>query len=177
MTLWFIGAGLGGANSLSEQAKNVITESDIVFVEQFTSPTGIEFLNAIEKFAPGRVHAVKRWTVEDGKKILDAAKEGTASLVSWGDSYAATTHIELRVRAASFGTKTRTVHGVSALTAMVGECGLHQYKVGRTVTIMDGAGTYDTAYYTIYDNMVHGSHTISALGCYYLNTIRIKIIF
>ena len=97
MTLWFIGAGLGGANSLSEQAKNVITESDIVFVEQFTSPTGIEFLNAIEKFAPGRVHAVKRWTVEDGKKILDAAKEGTASLVSWGDSYAATTHIELRM--------------------------------------------------------------------------------
>ncbi len=163
MTLWFIGAGLGGANSLSEQAKNVITESDIVFVEQFTSPTGIEFLNAIEKFAPGRVHAVKRWTVEDGKKILDAAKEGTASLVSWGDSYAATTHIELRVRAASFGTKTRTVHGVSALTAMVGECGLHQYKVGRTVTIMDGAGTYDTAYYTIYDNMVHGSHTILLL--------------
>ena len=84
MTLWFIGAGLGGAHSLSEQAKNVITESDVVFVEQFTSPTGIEFFNAIEKFAPGRVHAVKRWTVEDGKKILDAAKEGTASLVPTG---------------------------------------------------------------------------------------------
>ncbi len=177
MTLWFVGAGLGGVHSLSEQAKNVISESDAVFVEQFTSPTGIEFFREIEKLAPGKVYAVKRWTVEDGGRILNAAKEGTASLVSWGDSYAATTHIELRVRAASSGTKTHTVHGASALTAMVGECGLHQYKVGKTVTIMDGAIKYDTAYYTIYGNMMHGSHTILLLEYnqdkdYFLNPVQ-----
>ena len=148
-----------------------------VFVEQFTSPTGIEFFKEIEKLSPGKVHAVKRWIVEDGGRILNAAKEGTASLVSWGDSYAATTHIELRVRAASSGIKTHTVHGASALTAMVGECGLHQYKVGKTVTIMDGAIKYDTAYYTIYGNMVHGSHTILLLEYnqdkdYFLNPVK-----
>ena len=177
MTLWFVGAGLGGVHSLSEQAKNAIMESDAVFVEQFTSPTGIEFFKEIEKLSPGKVHAVKRWIVEDGGRILNAAKEGTASLVSWGDSYAATTHIELRVRAASSGIKTHTVHGASALTAMVGECGLHQYKVGKTVTIMDGAIKYDTAYYTIYGNMVHGSHTILLLEYnqdkdYFLNPVK-----
>ncbi len=163
MTLWFIGAGLCGVKSLTLQAKNAILESDAVFVEQFTSPTDAEYFDEIEKIAPGKTHAVKRWAVEDGGMILEKAKKGTVSLISWGDSYAATTHIELRVRAALLGIKARTIHGASALTAMIGECGLHQYKVGRMVTMMDNAGQYTTPYYTIYKNMVQGSHTILLL--------------
>ena len=44
MTLWFIGAGLGGAHSLSEQAKNVITESDVVpLLNNLLAPRELNF--------------------------------------------------------------------------------------------------------------------------------------
>ena len=52
MTLWFIGAGLGGA-TLSQSRQKTITESD----GQFTSPT-IEFFNAIKNSIE-----MHRWTV------------------------------------------------------------------------------------------------------------------
>ena len=47
--------------------------------------------------------------------------------------------------------KTRTIHAASSLTALVGECGLHYYKVGKIVTIMKEFPTLTTVYYTIYE--------------------------
>ncbi|MDI1495914.1 MAG: diphthine synthase [Cenarchaeum symbiont of Oopsacas minuta] len=161
--LWFVGAGLAGVQSLTMQAKDVISKSDAVFVEQFTSPTGIEYFAEIEKLALGKTHAIKRWAVEDGNKILNVSKTGTAVLISWGDPYVATTHTELRTRAITSGIKTGTIHGASVLTAMVGECGLHQYKIGKTVTIMSESNQSTTPYYTIYKNMIQGAHTILLL--------------
>ena len=41
----------------------------------------------------------KRWLVEDGQEILKTSKSSTVVLLSYGDPYVATTHIELRTRA------------------------------------------------------------------------------
>ena len=46
---------------------------------------------------------------------------------------------------------------------MIGECGLHHYKVGRPVTIMREIPSLTTVYYTIYENMVKGSHSLLIL--------------
>ena len=55
-------------------------------------------------------------------------------LLSYGDPYIATTHIELRTRAIEEKIKTQTIHASSSLTSMIGECGLHYYKIGRVCT-------------------------------------------
>ncbi|MEM4253760.1 MAG: diphthine synthase, partial [Candidatus Nitrosotenuis sp.] len=68
----------------------------------------------------------------------------------------------LRVRAIREGIQTDTVHASSAITSLIGECGLHYYKVGRTVTIMSGIRP-STAYYTIFENLKLGSHTVVLL--------------
>jgi diphthine synthase len=83
--------------------------------------------------------------------------------LAYGDPYVATTHLELRTRAEQDKIKTRTIHAASAITSLIGECGLHHYKIGRPVTIMRELPSLATVYYTIYENMVKGSHSLLIL--------------
>jgi diphthine synthase len=69
----------------------------------------------------------------------------------------------LRTRAEKEKIKTKTIHGVSAITSLIGECGLHHYKIGRPVTIMRELPSLITVYYTIYENMIKGNHTLLIL--------------
>ena len=46
---------------------------------------------------------------------------------------------------------------------MIGECGLHFYKVGRIATIMSEMKSLTTPYYVIYKNLIEGNHTVLLL--------------
>jgi diphthine synthase len=46
---------------------------------------------------------------------------------------------------------------------MIGECGLHFYKVGRIATIMNEMKSLTTPYYVIYKNIIEGNHTVLLL--------------
>lgn len=161
--LWFVGLGLSGIESISIETKKLVERSDIVYLEQFTSPLSKSELVKIKKIVKGEFKIGKRWMVEDGKEILKNAKKKNVVLLTYGDPYIATTHIELRTRAIQEKIKTKTIHAASAITALVGECGLHYYKVGRVVTIMSDPKAMTTPYYTIYNNALSGAHTILLL--------------
>jgi diphthine synthase len=160
--LVFVGLGIDGSQALSDKARQVISGSDVVYFEQFTSPMSEQEAKFLQDITKGEFKLAPRWLVEDGKEILEAAKNSKVALLSYGDPYIATTHIELRVRAIQDGTKTDTIHASSAITSLVGECGLHFYKIGKTVTIMSGIPS-STAYYTIFENLKLGNHTIVLL--------------
>jgi diphthine synthase len=162
MMLWFIGLGISGPDSISATTQNIIASADLVYLEQFTSPMSESDTAQIKKLVKGEFKLAPRWLVEDGKEILENAKSKNVALLSLGDPYIATTHIELRTRAITEKIQTGTIHASSAVTSLVGECGLHYYKVGRTVTIMSGTPSI-TAYYTIYDNLRVGNHTVVLL--------------
>ncbi|HWP78768.1 MAG TPA: diphthine synthase [Candidatus Nitrosotenuis sp.] len=157
-----MGLGIGGVDSLSDKTRKIIGSSDIVYLEQFTSPMSEEETNKIKNLVDGEFKIAPRWLVEDGKEILQNAKTKNVALLSFGDPYIATTHIELRTRAISEKIQTATIHASSAVTSLIGECGLHYYKVGKTVTIMSGIPS-TSAYYTIYDNLRVGNHTVILL--------------
>ena len=160
--LWFIGLGINGPDSLSDKTKKIISNADVAYFEQFTSPMKNDESQKIKDITKGEFKFAPRWLVEDGKEILDFAKTKNVVMLSYGDPYIATTHIELRTRAIQEKIQTDTVHASSAITSLVGECGLHYYKVGRTVTIMSNIPS-STAYYTIYENLRVGNHTIVLL--------------
>ena len=111
----------------------------------------------------GEFRPAKRWLVEDGNEILENAKRKKVVLLSYGDPYIATTHIELRIRAIQEKIKTHSIHASSSLTSMIGECGLHFYKVGRIATIMSDMKSLTTPYYVIYKNIIEGNHTVLLL--------------
>jgi len=160
--LWFVGLGISGLGSISLDAQNILKKADIVYLEQFTSIIPKSDTTKLKKLVKGQFKAVKRWMVEDGQEILDNAKKKNVVLLSYGDPYIATTHIELRTRAIQEKIKTNTIHASSALTALVGECGLHYYKIGKVVTIMKEIQS-TSAYYAIYGNLLSGDHTILLL--------------
>ena len=161
--LWFIGLGISGTKSLPQEAIEVLSKADVVFLEQFTSPIKKKDLEKIKKLTSGKFKIVKRWEVEDGNEILKDAKRKKVVVLSYGDPYIATTHIELRTRALQEKIKTYTVHASSSLTSMIGECGLHFYKVGRIATIMSDMKSLTTPYYVTYKNIIEGNHTVLLL--------------
>jgi diphthine synthase len=161
--LWFVGLGISGLEGISTNAIHVLKKADMTYFETFTNPIGKSELLKIKKLVRGKFTIAPRWMVEDGKAILLLAKKKNVVLLAYGDPYVATTHLELRTRAERENIKTRTIHGASAITSLIGECGLHHYKVGRPVTIMRELPSLSTVYYTIYENMVKGNHSLLIL--------------
>lgn len=161
--LWFVGLGISGAKSLPLEAQEILSKADIVYLEQFTSPIGKSDLDKIKKMTSGEFKTAKRWLVEDGNEILQNARRQKVVLLSYGDPYIATTHIELHTRAIQEKIKTKSIHASSSLTSMIGECGLHFYKIGRIATIMSDMKSLTTPYYVIYKNVIDGNHTILLL--------------
>lgn len=161
--LWFAGLGISGAKSIPLEVQEVLGKADIVYLEQFTSPIGKSDLAKIKKMTKGEFKTAKRWQVEDGSEILKNAKRKKVVLLSYGDPYIATTHIELRARAIEEKIKTHSIHASSSLTSMIGECGLQFYKVGRIATIMSDMKSLTTPYYVIYKNIIEGNHTVLLL--------------
>ena len=104
--LWFTGLGVSGTNSISVETKKILSDADIVYLDQFTSPISKSEFEKISQLIKGQLKIGKRWIIEDGAEILKNAKKKNVVLLSYGDPYVATTHIELRTRAISEKIKT-----------------------------------------------------------------------
>jgi len=161
--LWFVGLGISGTKSIPIEVVKIIQDADFVYLELFTSPISQMHEEEIKSIVNGNFKIAKRWLVEDGQEILNASKNSTVVLLSYGDPYVATTHIELRTRAKLEGVKTKTIHSASVITSMIGEAGLQFYKVGRVTTIMNEKKSTITPYSTIFKNLMQGLHSVILL--------------
>ena len=163
--LWFVGTGINGYRGLSIAALDVLKKCDIVYVERFTSALSEDDLHGLnslllEMHAKPMQRCVQRWFVEDGREILEAARTKNVAIVTYGDPLIATTHTELRSRAAKKSIKTAVLHAASGIASIIGEAGLHVYKFGRIVTMMSELHSALSVYNTIFENLLAGSHTL-----------------
>jgi diphthine synthase len=160
--LWFVGTGINGYRGLSLAALDALKKCDTIYVERFTSMLDEADVAGLESAIGKKVAPVQRWFVEDGREILESAKAKDVALVTYGDPLIATTHSELRTRAARNSVQTAVLHGASGIASIMGECGLHIYKFGRTVTMMSEPKSALSVYNTIFDNLLAsgGAHTL-----------------
>ncbi len=133
--LVFIGLGLHDEKGITIRGLEEARSADVVFAELYTSGLAGASLEAVERLVGQPIRRVSRSDVEDGTLILEAATARRVAFLVVGDPMAATTHVDLRLRAAKAGIPTRIVHGVSILTAAAGTLGLQAYKFGRTTTV------------------------------------------
>ena len=131
----FIGLGLHDEKGLTLRGLEEARSADVVYAELYTSALSGASLVAVEKLLGKEVRTLTRKDVEDGQEILKAAAIRKVAFLVPGDPMAATTHVDLRLRAAATKIPTRIVHGVSILTAAAGALGLQAYKFGRTTTV------------------------------------------
>ncbi len=163
--LVFVGLGLNDETGISLRGLQETERADEVFVELYTNLLPEFSLMKFETRVKKHVTPLSRHALEDddGKVVLEAASKGTAVLLVPGDPFVATTHVSLRIAAEKRGIKTRIVHGASAISAIVGACGLHNYKFGKTVTVPFAENASETPYNVIAQNKSLGLHTLCLL--------------
>ncbi len=161
--LWFIGLGVSGISELSDRTISVLKDAEVVYLESFTSPISETEKEQLENICDGEFKIAKRWLVEDGTEILDNAQKRETVLISYGDPYIATTHLELKTRAIRDNVETKTIHSSSIVSSLIGEVGLHYYKIGKILTVMNDSKSMITPYNTIFHNLLSKAHSLILL--------------
>jgi len=164
-SLTFIGLGLYDEKDITIKGLEEIKKSDKVFAEFYTAKLVGTNISKIEKTIGKKITVLSREETEKGDKIINAAKTNNVVFLTAGDSMAATTHVDLRIRAEKQGIKTKVIHGVSVITAVSGLLGLQNYKFGRTTTLAYPEKNYfpTSPYDVIAENQKIGLHTLVLL--------------
>jgi diphthine synthase len=163
--LVFVGLGLNDERGISVKGLDEAKSADAVFMETYTSLMPGFNMPHFEAMVGKKIIVLSRFDLEEdcGKKILQSAKLGKAVFLVPGDPFIATTHVTLRVDAENQGIKTRIIHGVSIMSAIVSLSGLHNYKFGKTVTVPFAENFSETPYNVIAQNKKMGLHTLCLL--------------
>ena len=163
--LVFVGLGLHDEDGVSERGLTEILSADLVLAEVYTSALSEGSLDRLAKRTGKRLELLDRAAVEDGKRILKECEDKRVALLVVGDPMTATTHVDLRLRAAEAGIETHITHGASVLTAVPGLLGLQHYKFGRTTTLPFPQEGYSptSPYEVIHENLSRGLHTLVLL--------------
>lgn len=163
--LVFAGLGLHDEDGLTVAAVKEIQKADLVFVETYTSALEEGAVQRLEARVGRSFRPLDRAAVEDGGVILEAAKSGRVVLLIAGDPMSATTHVDLRLRAAEESIETAVIHGVSVMTAVPGLLGLQHYKFGRTTSLpfLQEGYSPTSPYEAVAENLARGLHTLILL--------------
>ncbi|MFB6243150.1 MAG: diphthine synthase [Halobaculum sp.] len=164
--LTFVGLGLYDEDSITVAGRERLREADRVFAETYTSRLVGADLDAVADAHGVEIEVRDRAGVErDPEPILAAATDGDVVFCTPGDPLIATTHTDLRLRAAERGIETSVVHGVTAESAVASLTGLQNYRFGRAVTLPfpyahGGSGVPDSVRDGIRANRERGLHTL-----------------
>ena len=163
--LTFVGLGLWDEKDVPVRGLEAIRAADEVYAEWYTAHLGGASPEKLTAFYGRPVTFIDRDPLEKGDALLERARTKEVVLLAVGDSMTATTHVELRVRAAQMGIATRVVHGASIATAAAGLLGLMSYKFGRATTLVFPEGSYfpTSPYDVLRENRQRGLHTLTLL--------------
>jgi len=163
--LVFVGLGLYDEKDISLKGLEEIKNCDKVYAEFYTAKLVGTNIKKIERTIGKPVEVLSRAETEKGDKIIDSAKNKKVVFLTCGDPMTATTHVDLRLRAADKGIETKIIHGSSIVTAVPGLLGLQNYKFGRTTTLAFPEKNYFpiSPYEVIRDNKKMGLHTLVLL--------------
>lgn len=161
--LVFIGLGLG-SDGISLRGLREVQEADTVYAELYTSLMPELDMEQLEQKIGKPIKIVKREVVEGNPgEILEAAKRKKAVFLVPGDPMVATTHIDLRLRAAKAGIETKVIHAASIASAAAGFVGLQSYKFGSSTTVPFPDNPSTRPYEILAENLERGLHTLLLL--------------
>src|SRR3989338_6111494 len=118
MTLYFIGLGLNNEKDITVNGLEAVKKCDVVYLENYTSVLNCP-KETLEKFYGKKIITARRSLVEaDDNEIIENAKSKNAAFLVIGDPFAATTHIDLFLRAKKEGIKCFVIHSSSIVSSV-----------------------------------------------------------
>jgi diphthine synthase len=161
--LTFIGLGLQ-KDGISLAGLREAQEANVVYAELYTSIVPNFDIKELEQKIGKPIKVVIREKVElHPDEILESAKISKVAFLVPGDPMVATTHVDLRLRAAKAGIKTKIVHAASIASAAAGLAGLQSYKFGQSATVPFPDNPSQTPYEVLAGNKARGLHTLLLL--------------
>jgi diphthine synthase len=161
--LTFIGLGLQ-KDGISLAGLREAQEANVVYAELYTSIVPDLDIKGLEQKIGRSIKVVARETVEQHpEEILNAAKKGNVAFLVPGDPMAATTHVDLRLRASKAGIQTKIVPAASIVSAAAGLAGLQSYKFGPSATVPFPDNPSTRPYEVLAENRGRGLHTLFLL--------------
>jgi diphthine synthase len=130
--LYLIGLGLD-RKDISLRALEAIKKCRAVYLDVYTNIFHYK-ISDIERIIGKKIIKAERALIEESDEIIESAKKQDAALLVSGDPLAATTHIDLMLRAKKKRIPVKIIHAPSIFTA-VSETGLQLYKFGKTASI------------------------------------------
>lgn len=163
MALYFIGLGLGDERDITLNGLDAIKRCSSVYLESYTNVSVLNIKN-LEKLTGKKIISADRKLVEESGEIISKAKKEDVAFLVIGDSLAATTHIDLMLRAQKEKIKCEIIHNASVICA-VAETGLQLYKFGKTASIPFPEKNFEPEnfYDTIKENKSINAHTLLLL--------------
>lgn len=159
-SLAFIGLGMHDEKGMSLAGFEMAKAAEHVLLEGYTNALPGLSLPSLEALLGRKVAVVDRRYVEDGRDILSKAERSSVALLVAGDPFVATTHVDLKIRAARRGIRVDVCHAPSIVSVAPGETGLQNYKFGRSATITFPPPLSDVPYDALKQNRHYGLHTL-----------------
>ena len=162
MPLYFIGLGLGNEKDITLNGLEAVKKCDSIYLDNYTSILNCK-KEDLEKLYNKNIKLAGRETVEsDDNEIIKSAKAKNTAFLVCGEPLAATTHIDLLLRAKKKGIKCHVLHNSSILSA-VGITGLQVYKFGKATSIPLENENIEAPYEALKGNLSLGLHTLFLL--------------
>lgn len=162
MGIYFIGLGLNNEKDITVNGLEAVKKCDLVYLENYTSVLNCS-KEDLEKFYGKKIILANRSMVEnEDNEIISNSKTKNVAFLVAGDSLAATTHIDLYLRAKNEGIKCFVIHNSSILTA-IGVTGLQLYKFGKVTSIPLENQNVEAPYDVLKGNLGLGLHTLFLL--------------
>lgn len=163
--LIFIGLGLYNEKDISVKGKELVEKADFVYSEFYTGNlSGCDFED-IERELGVKIELLNRREVESKAIPVKKAKNKKVVFLTAGDPMAATTHIDIRLRAEKEGIDTKIIHSSSIFSAAPSVLGVQHYKFGKTITLpfKNDRKYPESPYYGIKENKNIGLHSLVLL--------------
>ncbi|HLD00262.1 MAG TPA: diphthine synthase [Candidatus Nanoarchaeia archaeon] len=164
MVLYIIGLGLSHPQDISLKGLELIKQSDLVYLESYTSRLQCP-VKDLEELYGKKIILADRVMAEQGMElIITEAETKKISFLIIGDPFSATTHIELFKLAQDKKVAVEVVNNASILTA-VGITGLQLYKFGKITSIpfLEDFPQLETPYNILQENKSISAHTLFLL--------------
>ncbi len=157
--IYFIGLGLNPPETIPVAGIKLSNEIDIKFLDIYTTKIDKGLIAVLEE----RLHVqpANRSVLEDFNKIINLAKVHDVGIYIYGDPFIATTHQALKIEALKRSIPVKTLYAASFLNALLGETGLHIYKIGFIGTLLaDDASSAQYIYRNVKRSLEMGKHSI-----------------
>jgi len=162
MALFMIGIGLNDEKDITIKGLELIRQSDIVYLENYTSTLNCE-ISDLEGFYGKDIILADREIVENQvDRILEEAKSRNGCFLVVGDVFSATTHFGMFMDAKENGIDVEIVHNTSILN-VVSDTGLFLYQFGKTTSIPFNYENVKTPINVFNENNEKGYHTLFLL--------------